>query len=107
MSERHRDGAVRVYRGKAPVLAEVFDAVDGPVFRPRPYRKRRVDVVGHEDEFGEANATDARTLFVDVNVDEGFVVFYNPQTFGDSTTHRKVPLDLIASLTVTDVDYSF
>ena len=41
----------------------------------------------------------------DVNEDEGFVSLYAPQVFGDDATRRKVGLDLIASVTVTDVEY--
>jgi hypothetical protein len=42
----------------------------------------------------------------DVDEEQGFVAFYNPQTFGDSTTTRKVALDLVASVTVTNIDYT-
>lgn len=42
----------------------------------------------------------------DVNEEEGFVSLYDPQVFGDNTTTRKVPLDLIASVTITDVQWS-
>jgi hypothetical protein len=55
---------------------------------------------------GEVSLVNGETLFTgvhEVNEEEGFVTFYAPQTFGDATT-RKVPLDLIASLTVTDVE---
>lgn len=41
----------------------------------------------------------------DVNEDEGFVSLYSPQTFGDNTTTMKVPLDLVASVIVTDVSW--
>jgi hypothetical protein len=37
-----------------------------------------------------------------VNEEEGFVSFYSPQVYGDTTTTRKVALDLLASVTVTD-----
>jgi hypothetical protein len=36
----------------------------------------------------------------DVNEDEGFVSFYSPQVHGDTTTTRKVALDLLASVTI-------
>jgi hypothetical protein len=39
----------------------------------------------------------------EVNEEDGFVSLYDPQTLGDTTTTRKIPLDLIESLTVTDV----
>ena len=38
----------------------------------------------------------------DVDEDEGFVSMYAPQNLGDDTTTRKIPLDVIASVTVTD-----
>lgn len=39
----------------------------------------------------------------DVNEEEGFVSLYDPQHLGDDTTTRKIALDLIGSVTVTDV----
>jgi len=41
----------------------------------------------------------------EVHEEEGFVSLYEPQTFGDNTTTRKVDGDLIESLTVTDVEW--
>lgn len=42
----------------------------------------------------------------EVNEAEGFVSLYAPETFRDNTTTRKVPLDVLASVTVTDVEWS-
>lgn len=36
----------------------------------------------------------------------GFVSLYAPQTFGDDGTTRKVDLDLVSSVVVTDVGWS-
>jgi hypothetical protein len=36
---------------------------------------------------------------------QGFVSLYSPQTLGDKTTTAKVPLDLVASVSVTDVQW--
>lgn len=41
----------------------------------------------------------------DVSEGENWVALWNPQTFGDSTTFRRIPLDLISSVSVTDIDY--
>ncbi len=41
----------------------------------------------------------------EVNGEEGFVSLYAPTTYGDDTTTRKVPLDLLASVTVTDIQW--
>ena len=41
----------------------------------------------------------------EVYEDEGFVSLYDPQVMGDDTTTRKVPLDLIVSVAVTDVQW--
>ena len=38
-----------------------------------------------------------------VDEEAGFVSLHAPQVFGDDTTTRKIGLDLIASITVTDV----
>jgi hypothetical protein len=40
------------------------------------------------------------TCVHDVNEEEGYVSLYAPQTFGDRTTRRKVPLDHITSVVV-------
>ena len=40
----------------------------------------------------------------DVNEEAGTTILYAPQTFQDATT-RTVPLDLIASVAVTDIEY--
>jgi hypothetical protein len=48
---------------------------------------------------GEKMITDVR----EVNEEQGFVSLGDPQQFGDTTTSRKVGLDLIASVTVTDI----
>jgi hypothetical protein len=42
----------------------------------------------------------------EVHEDEGFVTLFAPQTYGDETTTRKVDGDLIASVAVTDVQWS-
>lgn len=39
----------------------------------------------------------------DVREDEGFVSLFDPQHLGDGTTTRKLALDMIGSITVTDV----
>jgi hypothetical protein len=41
----------------------------------------------------------------EVHEDENFVSFYDPQTYGDVTTTRKVDGDLIVSVTVTDMQW--
>ena len=40
----------------------------------------------------------------EVNEDEGYVSLYDPKAFGDSTT-RKVELDAIVSIAVTNFEY--
>lgn len=40
------------------------------------------------------------TCVHDVNEEEGYVSLYAPQTMGDKTTRRKVPLDQITSVVV-------
>lgn len=42
----------------------------------------------------------------EVNNEAGYVSFFAPQVFGDSTTTQKFALDLIASVTVTDVEWT-
>ena len=42
----------------------------------------------------------------EVNPQGGFVSLYNPQTFEDHTTTRKIGLDLIASVSVTDITWN-
>jgi hypothetical protein len=42
----------------------------------------------------------------EVNEVEGFVSLYDPQGFGDSTTTRKVGLEDITSVTVTDIEWT-
>jgi hypothetical protein len=41
----------------------------------------------------------------EVNEEDGFVSLYDPQRMGDDTTTRKVGLDDITAVTVTDVEY--
>jgi hypothetical protein len=41
-----------------------------------------------------------------VDEEAGFVSLHAPQVFGDDSTTRKVGLDLIASITVTDVAWT-
>jgi hypothetical protein len=42
----------------------------------------------------------------EVNEGSGFVSLHAPMTFEDNTTTRKVGLDLIASVSVTDVEWN-
>jgi hypothetical protein len=42
----------------------------------------------------------------EVNEERGFVSLHAPTTFGDDATTRKVSLDLVASVTVTDVTWN-
>ena len=41
----------------------------------------------------------------ELNEAENWVALWKPQTFGDSTTFRRIPLALISSVSVTDIDY--
>jgi hypothetical protein len=41
----------------------------------------------------------------EVHEEEGFVSLYDPQTYGDDATTRKVDGDLIVSVSVTDVQW--
>jgi hypothetical protein len=41
----------------------------------------------------------------EVHDEEGFVSLYAPKTHGDDTTTRKVDMDLIASVAVTDIEW--
>jgi hypothetical protein len=41
----------------------------------------------------------------DVNEAENWVALYNPQVFGDNKTFRRIPLDLVSGVTVTNIDY--
>jgi hypothetical protein len=64
---------------------------------------RYAQTVGRMVEVQLFSGEAIRTGVHDVNEDEGFVSFDAPQHFGDETTTRKVALDVIASVTVTDV----
>jgi hypothetical protein len=41
----------------------------------------------------------------EVHDDEGYVSLYAPEHHGDQATRRKVDLDLVESLTVTDIKW--
>jgi hypothetical protein len=41
----------------------------------------------------------------EVHDDEGYVSLFVPEHMGDETTRRKVDLDLIESITVTDIKW--
>jgi hypothetical protein len=41
---------------------------------------------------------------LEVNEEEGFVTITDPKFLGGDPTTRRIPLDLIASLSVTDVE---
>ncbi len=41
----------------------------------------------------------------EVHDEEGFVSLYAPETYGDHTTTRKVDMDLVASVAVTDIEW--
>jgi hypothetical protein len=41
----------------------------------------------------------------EVNEAENWVTLWNPQTFGDSTTHERLTLSLISAISVLDVHY--